>query len=396
MFTQIIVGIVAFLVVAIVVLCGLAVTKPEMFAKGRKANGEVISLEDKVSQTNTNTMSDKIIGDAKSFNPIINFEEYAIDMGSHNYRAIVEVSSVNYDLLSEREQDMVERGYQNFLNSIKFPIEIYIQTREFGMDSVLKGLQKNINTTAKKYKSIIPYAREYQAQMAELTKYINNTKIKKKYVIVYFDSKDLSDMSALNNYEIKEFALEQLMNRCDTVIAGLKAITGLSAKLLNKPEMAEVVYSYFHRDSYRVANDMVNGNMDSLVVESSRNMEHTSRTTLDDILLECQNKIKKILVNADTPIEELDYYNYIHSVLDYFKQDDRSSFIGDLMSKTYPDAVANGRDEEYIDYANANPDVMNISNFENNAVGVTTHYFEEGFFDDESSLDPTSSNIQQS
>jgi hypothetical protein len=282
--------------------------------------------------------------------------------------------------MSEMEQDMIENGYHNFLNSLDFPVEIYIQTREFDMDLMMDNLHSNISKSTKRFKNIEKYAKEYENQMANVTQYIRNSKIKKKYIIVPFNNTDLSDVSELTNYEIKQFALEELMNRCYIVTSGIGSI-GLNAKILDKSETAEVLYSYFHRDSYRIANDIVKGSFDTLVVEKTNEKKPTKRTRLDSILLDCQNRIKKELISADSTDKELEYFNYIYSVMEFFKQNDRSSFMGDIVSDSYETGVKNGNGREYAEFIRNNPDVMGVSNFEQGNPDITPYYFSEGFFE---------------
>lgn len=44
-------------------------------------------------------------------------------------RAVVAVSSTNFDLKSEEEQNGIVYGYQRFLNSLDFPVQILMQSR---------------------------------------------------------------------------------------------------------------------------------------------------------------------------------------------------------------------------------------------------------------------------
>ena len=50
-------------------------------------------------------------------------------MHDASFRAVVECESINFDLMSSREREAVEYSYQNFLNSLYFPVQILIRSR---------------------------------------------------------------------------------------------------------------------------------------------------------------------------------------------------------------------------------------------------------------------------
>ncbi len=317
--------IVIFMVIAIAMLIIVA-TKPELLSRLTGKAGYADSGD------GTSTISpNEIIGDTKSFILVKSFEDFAMDLGRHNYRAIVECSSVNYDLKSYEEQQMIEGTYSRFLNSLSFPIQIYVQTREFNKGTMLEHLHSNIASSIQRFPSMENYSNRYEEEMQYITEYLNNSKIKKKYIIVPFNNTDLLEVSALTKAEIKEFALSELKNRCNVVVGGLEGV-GLTAKLLNRSEIAEVLYSYYHRDTYAIAEDIINGTLTTLSVTGERGTAPTDRMTLDAILLEAQNKIKTEMYKADSSAEEQNFYKYIFDVLESFKQDDKGKNIDELMN----------------------------------------------------------------
>lgn len=373
MFVNIMLGLVVALVVGIIVLVILMVAKPDIFSKNKNASGKVISAEDSVSQDEQT----EVTGDTKDFIPVIEFDGFSMDFGNHNYRAIVEVSSVNYALMSQMEQEMIEIGYQSFLNSLRFPVEIYVQTREFDKDFMVDNLKAEIKRTKRRFPSIENYAKLYTEQMQQVTDYTKNSKVKKKFIIVPYDNTELSDVSALTNAEIKQFALEQLYNRCQIVVGGMAAI-GLSAQILDKAGIMECLYSYYHRIAYRIGGDIAGGEFTSLVVQAENEKYRDKRVCLDEILNSAENRIKTELVTADSSEQELAFYNYIYSMLEFFKQNDRSGFIGDLMDEDK--MKESGNYDSYKDFVENDPEAIVYSNYEQTtSAEVTPHYYyEEG------------------
>ena len=335
----------------------LVFAKPDFFSKYKE---KVVSADDvKSPQEQNKGYNMGKVGDTKSFIPVEGFEDFAMDLGHHNYRAIIECTSLNYGLMSMQEQDMVEKSFMRFLNTLSFPIEIYIQTREFDKELVLEKLHDNIRTSSKRFSTLSSYANQYEQQMQYLTDYIGNSKVKKKYIIVPFDNTDLLDVSALNNYEIKQFALEELMGRCQIVMGGISGV-GITPTLLDRKGIAECLYSYYHRDFYRIARDILAGDFTTLAVNSETPVQITDRSTLDAILTEAQNRIKNDMVHSDSEKEELVFYQYIVDVLESFKQDGRGEGILDLLNRTWEAAEQNGNISEYNQFLKNREDLKSF------------------------------------
>ena len=56
-------------------------------------------------------------------------------------RGVLLVSSINFDLKSEDEQNAVVSGYVGFLNSLDYPIQIIVQSRPLNIDDYLEKLK---------------------------------------------------------------------------------------------------------------------------------------------------------------------------------------------------------------------------------------------------------------
>ena len=51
-----------------------------------------------------------------------------------SFRQVIMVGGVNFSLKSEMEQNIITQGYQTFLNSIDFPLQIVIHSRKVNID----------------------------------------------------------------------------------------------------------------------------------------------------------------------------------------------------------------------------------------------------------------------
>jgi len=57
-------------------------------------------------------------------------------------RAIISVSSTNFDLKSQEEQDAIIFNFQRFLNSLEFPVQILMQSRKMEIGSYIEKLKR--------------------------------------------------------------------------------------------------------------------------------------------------------------------------------------------------------------------------------------------------------------
>lgn len=302
--------IVVIVIIALLFVMGLTMVmmiKPDLITqithqKNNKNNNEKNESYQKMEN----------IGDTKSFLSDLEFFDYAFGLGNHTYRAIIECSSVNYDFMNPDEQAVVETAYSRFLNSLNFPIYIYLQTREYDSETMMERLHANIEQSVRKFPSIQEYATMYEKNMQHLPEYISNTKVRKKYIIVPFDNTDLSDMSALSNEELEEFALGELMLRTNIVCSNISAC-GITPTICDKEDLAEIIYSYYHRDYYKIARDIVIGKYTTIAV----NGKAPAKDSITQILGEAENRFKALSFGASP--QEVKLYDYLVSCIEDLK-----------------------------------------------------------------------------
>ncbi len=63
-------------------------------------------------------------------------------MNDGSFRSVVMVKSINFDLMSPTEREAVEYSYQSFLNSLYFPVQIFIRSEKVDMQPYLEKLDK--------------------------------------------------------------------------------------------------------------------------------------------------------------------------------------------------------------------------------------------------------------
>lgn len=177
-------------------------------------------------------------------------------MKSGALRAVILVSSINFDLKSTEEQDAIIAQYQNFLNSLDFPVQIVVQSRRFNIDPYLDLLQ------AKEVQQVNELLRfqmkEYQNFIKNLTE-VSNIMSKYFYIVVPFSPVEnikggflsrITDIfhqkkvaglqgEAFDTYRV------QLMQRVEHVIAGLAPMS-VRGTVLRTEELIELLYNSYN------------------------------------------------------------------------------------------------------------------------------------------------------
>lgn len=187
-------------------------------------------------------------------------------MNDGSFRSVVMVKSINFDLMSQAEKEAVEYNYQNFLNSLYFPIQIFIRSQKVDIAPYIEKLDKIRSEHDNMLLALLmdDYI-DYMSALAEQT----NIMDKKFYIVIpYFPHVDVQKaitqsknfvtglMALFNTKEqhvvINEGDLEkaktELRNRVQAVLNGLQQcnIQGLP---LDTQELIELYYDTYNPDT---------------------------------------------------------------------------------------------------------------------------------------------------
>lgn len=210
-------------------------------------------MELKHSRKNNNNNS------AMSVQKYINVEEIKNDiivLKNKSIRSILLVSSINFDLKSAEEQEAIIGGYQNFLNSLDFPIQIMISSRKLNINPYLELLDKKRKIQTNELMRL--QISEYSNFIKNLTD-VSQIMTKNFYVVVPFYPVENAENNFLdgvmNFFNPKEQLAEtvesfetyknQLWQRVDQISAGLISL-GVKTTVLKTEELVELLYSSYN------------------------------------------------------------------------------------------------------------------------------------------------------
>lgn len=153
---------------------------------------------------------------------------------------VMQVSAVNFGLLSDREQVAIISSFAQMLNSLNFSIQIVIYSERLNVNSYLnlldKAKQAQLNPLLANM--IVSYKQFIQATIKE-----NDVLDKKFYIIIPLYSLELGLTSSKENLEQKVKTV--LLPRKDQIIRQLSRI-GLTAIQLSHQKLVEVFFDIYN------------------------------------------------------------------------------------------------------------------------------------------------------
>lgn len=187
-------------------------------------------------------------------------------MNDGSFRSVVMVNSINFDLMSRTEQEAVEYNYQSFLNSLFFPIQIFIHSQKVDMTPYIEKLDKIRSEHDNMLLSLL--MDDYVGYIEALTEQ-TNIMDKKFYIVIPFfprievqktfsQSKNFltgfaglfgnKEQHVVINEDDLNKAKDELRNRVQTVMDGLQQCT-IQSLPLDTQELIELYYDTYNPDT---------------------------------------------------------------------------------------------------------------------------------------------------
>lgn len=189
---------------------------------------------------------------------------------------VVECQGINYDLMSEMEKVSVEQGFISFLNTLRYPVQLYIQTRTINLERSINGYKSRLSDIDKKYLMLqdeydnllknksasiteiekAKYELVKQKNLKEYTEDIirdierqslNRSILNKKYYVIIPCYQSEIATGEFDKSEVKSMAFSELYTRARAVINSLFACQ-VTGRILNSEELTELLYIAYNRD----------------------------------------------------------------------------------------------------------------------------------------------------
>lgn len=195
----------------------------------------------------------------QDFVPIREVRDGIVVLKNGSLRAILMTSSLNFALKSQDEQEAILFQFQNFLNSIEFSIQIFIQSRNLDIRPYITLLEERLSVQSNELMKI-----QIQEYIGFVKNFTESTNIMSKsfFIVVPYtpsvlkakggalsnlplmkkkDPKD-SKKEEQENFEENRSQLEQ---RISVVEQGLSR-TGIRVAQLGTEEVIELFYKMFN------------------------------------------------------------------------------------------------------------------------------------------------------
>ena len=195
---------------------------------------------------------------------IAEIKENTIVMKDGTLRAVLLVSSINFALKSEDEQNAVIESYVRFLNNLSFTLQIVIQSRELDIDNYIQYLNdKEKEQTNKLLKVQTADYIEYIKELTSLGKIMN----KRFYIVVPYDPLTDSHKGFFSSIsealrpatiiKLKEKTFleyqEMLERRIESVQGGLESM-GVAVARLDTQSLIELYYKTYNPETSKNQN----------------------------------------------------------------------------------------------------------------------------------------------
>lgn len=247
--------------------------------EGKIKEDKPVVKEDKKSTTSTTdkkeTYKKEDVFRFMEFDRIM--DKMIVQNGGSRFTMAIRCKGINYDLMSEMEQLSVEEGFITFLNTLKYPIQLYVQAQNIDLKGNIAKYKSNIedltvdyNNITEEYNKLASSFDVDEREMNRVTKerdrisnvyeyahdiirYVEkmstnkNLLQRKFFVLVSYNTSEINAVDKFNKDEVIEMCSTELLTRCKGIISALSSCS-VSGEILDSNELADLLYSAYNRD----------------------------------------------------------------------------------------------------------------------------------------------------
>lgn len=215
----------------------------------------------KDSKNRKSLVRKKSVVSTQQYLDILQIRDDVVILKNGTVLAVLLVSSINFSLKSDEEQDAVIEAYVQFLNAIDYPLQIVIQSRRLDIDDYLETLK---NVEKQQTNELLQLqTRDYRQFIGELVQ-IADIMTKRFYIVIPYAPKaerparffkNLSDIFVptstihLKQKQFEQFRLE-LFKRVDNTVNALDS-AGLKSVVLDTQSLIELYYNTYNPETSR-------------------------------------------------------------------------------------------------------------------------------------------------
>lgn len=226
----------------------------------------------------TGELTRESILDFMEFDEIV--DNMIVRKNASQYVMILQCNGVNYDLMSEQEKISVEEGFVQFLNTLRFPIQLYIQSRTLNLRDIIveykqrvealtleiekidakiaqaqvsgnKALKEKLEFEKRRKINILEYGINITDYVEKLSSNKNVLQQRTYVVVSYYSAEIGGGIDKYSKEEIYNMCFSELYTRCQNIASAL-ATSQISSKILDSEELAELLYIAYNRDEAEV------------------------------------------------------------------------------------------------------------------------------------------------
>lgn len=272
-----------------IMICILVVLSIIFVVLKMKSNKPQKDKKDKNSDKSVKTSTTHTTQQEYNKQSIFKFMEFdkiqdnmIIQKDGKRFLMVVECQGINYDLMSGIEKNSVEQGFLQFLNTLRYPIQIYVQTRTVNLSGSIDTYKNRMDNISRQYANKqMEYNQkvrsgQYTEEELNKEKYevirqrnlyeygvdiINNTErmslnknilSKHYYIIIPYYPEEVVN-SDFDKEEIANISFSELYTKAQAIISSL-SVCGINSKVLNSTELAELLYVAYNRDESETFN----------------------------------------------------------------------------------------------------------------------------------------------
>ena len=210
------------------------------------------------------------------------------------YVMVIQCSGVNYDLMSQPEKIGVEEGFVQFLNTLRFPVQLYVQSRTLNLKDIIQKYRERVNSLSdelrrieikinqakmngnkallekldfekRRKKSVLEYGQNITEYVERLSSNKNILQQKTYVVISYYTVEIGGSVDNYSKEELNGICFSELYTRAQNVISAL-GTSQVNCKILNSEELSELLFIAYNRDEAELfqISKMLDAQYDSL------------------------------------------------------------------------------------------------------------------------------------